>query len=264
MRDAVLCLVLFAAMPTSASSNFPDHSTRLVDMSVSQRAEYLARLEGSDRAAALAEVTTAQWMELGRKTLQEIGTYQVRLLKSERVGGEVQPEQEYEALVRESPRAIHAEVVRGPATGRKILFNAAARATQMKVTECGLLGMAGGFWVDLRGTLARRESNHSIADLSIGGMLSLLAANLARADPFGGYVRERVGFNERGRWCVRFRAPAGATGLYARRSRVCVEPETGLPLEVENEDDHGFLERFIVLDVSPASAAQVKAAVEVE
>lgn len=259
MIEAVLSLALWSAVPPASLAEDPDADAGapLHALSVSSRAARLAALNLSDRATALRAISAQQWIALGRRAVDELGTYRMKLRKTERVDGDIQEEQTYDVWVRETPRAVRAKVVHGPGTGREIQYDETVRANQMKVTEPGLLGVAGGFWVDVKGTLARRESNHSVADLSLGAMLSLMSTNFARAEPFGGYHREVLGFDSRGLWCLRFHAPAGASGLYATVSRVCVQPETGWPLEVENEDDKGFLERFVVSGVTPKDPAVV-------
>jgi hypothetical protein len=85
-------------------------------------------------------------------------------------------------------------------------------------------------------------------------MLTLLDQNVVKARAFGGFTRTDLGWNERGRYCVQVDAPPKATGLYARRSVICLDPVSWLPMENTNWDDKGLLEAFVFTDVEPHGA----------
>jgi hypothetical protein len=74
---------------------------------------------------------------------------------------------------------------------------------------------------------------------------------MLKAKPFGGFLRNDEGWNERGRWCIRYDAPPKATGLYAVASRACLDAATGLPMEMTIWDSHGLLESYLYSDLEP-------------
>ncbi|HVR64986.1 MAG TPA: hypothetical protein VMU50_23980, partial [Polyangia bacterium] len=52
------------------------------------------------------------------------------------------------------------------------------------------------------------------------------------------------GFDASGCYWMEYTAPPGAKGLYAQRTRLCVDARLGLPVKVEVHDGQGFLERY--------------------
>jgi hypothetical protein len=207
-----------------------------------------------DQAQALRDASTESILAMGRAALPKLGIYRVKLTKQERMGSKLQSPQVLRVWVREEPLAVRMQFLEGP-SGRKLIYDSTTRPGEMRVHEHGFLGIVGATWVSIHSSLVRGDSNHLITEAGIGALLRLQTADMVRAQPFGGFSRNDEGWNERGRWCVRYDAPSKATGkatgLYATASRVCLDPATALPMEMTVWDEHGLLESYLYTELEP-------------
>jgi len=201
-----------------------------------------------DQAKVLREASVEEILALGRAALPKIGVYRAKLTKQERIGSKLQSPQVLRIVVREEPLAIRMEFLEGP-TGRKLIYDSTTRPDDLRVHEHGFLGIVGATWISIRSSLVRGDSNHLVTEAGIGALLRLQAADMVRAKPFGGFSRNDEGWNERGRWCVRYDAPPKASGLYATASRVCLDPATALPMEMTVWDAWGLLESYLYTEL---------------
>ena len=193
--------------------------------------------------AKLLQATSPEdLIAIGRESVRLLGTYRARLLKQERVNGKVLPPQIIEVVVQPAPRALRLEYVEGPKSGRRVVWNQ-SRPSEMLVRESGILGLA-SMWIDLDGRLARGDSNHSVTELGFAPLFDLLASDLRKGRAQGGLIRKDEGFDASGAYCMVYTAPPGAKGLYAQRTRLCIDVGLGLPVKIEVNDGQGFLERY--------------------
>jgi Protein of unknown function (DUF1571) len=206
------------------------------------RIDELRALPEAELGARLRATSADELVALGREGVRRLGTYRATLTKQERVGGEVLAPQTIEMLVQPSPRAVRLEYVSGPKAGRKVVWSE-TRPKQMLVREGGLLGMM-SVWLDIEGGLAHRDTNHRVTELGFGPLLDIMAIDLARGARYGGHQRHDEGFDQAGRYCIVFVAPRAAVGLYAQRTRLCIDARLALPVELEVHDGSGFLERY--------------------
>jgi hypothetical protein len=213
------------------------------------RLEELGSLAPPALAERLRATTPEELIALGRQGVRRLGTYRARLLKQERVDGKVLPAQTMEVIVQPSPRAQRLEYVEGPKAGRKVIWTE-KRPGEMLVREAGILGIA-SLWIDLGGRLARGDTNHSVTELGFAPLLDLVASDLAKARAQGGHTRKDQGFDGSGAYCMEYTAPPGAKGLYAQRTRLCVDAKLGIPVKIEVYDGQGFLERYEYTHVRP-------------
>ncbi len=195
-------------------------------------AALVARTPRAELGALLQATSVDDLLARGRRTLQGFGVYGARLTKRERVRGDLLPAQVLDLVVRDQPLAARVVFAEGPAKGRKLLYNAELRKDEMRVREAGPLGLF-AIWLSLDSGMARRDTNRSVTDLGFAALLRLLQGDLDRARPHGGFARTDEGFDAQGAYCLRFAAPAGATGLAGDRSRICIDPLLGLPVKSE-------------------------------
>jgi hypothetical protein len=186
---------------------------------------------------------------LGREGVRRLGTYRARLLKQERVDGKLLPAQTMEVIVQSSPAAQRLDYVEGPKKGRHVIWTH-KRPTEMLVREAGILGIA-SLWIDLSGSLAHGDSNHNVTELGFGPLLDLVSSDLRKATAQGGLARKNQGFDGSGCFWMEYTAPPAAKGLYAQRTRLCVDAKLGLPVKIEVHDTRGFLERYEYSNVRP-------------
>ena len=197
----------------------------------------------------LVATTPAELIVLGREGVRRLGTYRARLLKQERVGGKLLPAQTMEVIVQSSPAAQRLDYVEGPKKGRHVIWTY-KRPTEMLVREAGILGIA-SLWIDLSGSLAHGDSNHNVTELGFGPLLDLVSSDLRKGTAQGGLIRRNQGFDGSGCFWMEYTAPPEAKGLYAQRTRLCVDAKLGLPVKIEVHDTRGFLERYEYSNVRP-------------
>jgi hypothetical protein len=215
----------------------------------------LAAPAANDAAAdALRKASVDEILARARTSLPQLGAYRVKLRTQERIGGKMRPAQLIQLWVREQPLALRLLFIEGAAKGRRALYDTTVRSDDLRVHESGFLGIAGAIWIGIHNRMVYGDTNHPITDVGLGAVLRLLVRDVERSKPFGGYVRTDLGWNERGRWCLQFDAPPKATGLYAKRSQICLDPETWLPMENTNWDEKGLLEAFVFTDLEPHAA----------
>jgi hypothetical protein len=203
---------------------------------------------------ALRNASSAELLARGRAAVAALGAYRVRSTVEERIKGKLQDPQTLQMWVREQPFAVRVEYLTGHAQGRKVFYDAQTRPGDVRVKESGFLGIVGALWISTKSSLVYGDTNHPITDVGLGAILRIQSADIEKAKAFGGYKRTDVGLNERGRYCIQYDAPPSATGLYATRSLICLDPATALPLEVTDWDQKGLLERFIFRALEPHAA----------
>ncbi|HEY2902793.1 MAG TPA: DUF1571 domain-containing protein [Polyangia bacterium] len=213
------------------------------------RLDALATLPPLALAERLGGTSPDDLIVLGREAVRRLGTYRARLLKQERVDGKLLPPQTMEVIVQTSPRAQRLDYVEGPKAGRHVIWTQ-KRPTEMLVREAGILGIT-SLWIDLGGRLAHGDSNHNVTELGFGPLLDLVSSDLHKADAQGGHVRKNQGFDGSGCFWMEYTAPPGASGLYAQRTRLCIDAKLGLPVKIEVHDAHGFLERYEYTNIRP-------------
>lgn len=205
-------------------------------------------------APPIEDTPTETLLARARESLRAMGPYRVRLTEQERVGGKLLEPQQIQLWIREEPLAVRLLYVGGPAKGRKGLYDCAVRPGDLRVREAGFLGIAGPIWIGIHNSLCLRDTNHPVTDVGFGALIRLETEVFEKAKAFGGFTRTDEGTNERGHHCLRFDAPKGAKGLYAVRSRICIDPATSLPVEMTNWDAQGLLEKYTFDNLEPGAA----------
>jgi hypothetical protein len=218
-----------------------------------ERRAFLATRSRPELAEILRALPTERLLQLGQEGVRQLGTYSARVRKQERVGGKLLEAQLMAITVRERPFALRMEVVGGPKTGRKVLYDEQLRKKEFRVREAGILGIK-ALWLDLDSGLSRRDTNHRVTDLGFGPILRQLQRDMQLAASHGGHTRADERFDEQGRWCLTFVAPPAALReLYAQRTRMCLDLSLALPVEIEVYDTAGLLERVALTEVKRES-----------
>lgn len=196
-----------------------------------------------ERAKRLAQLPVAELIASAQRKVGELGTYKLRLIKQERVGGKLLPQQTMELFIQQAPLAIIGEVVAGPAKGRRLLYNAALRTDEFRVKEAGILGAAGPVWIGLEHRMTRRDTRHPATNLGYAPVLALIEQDFKKGRAAGGHVRKDEGFVGDS-YCMLYTAPKGVKDLYADKARLCVDPVSLLPTLIETFDSEGLMERL--------------------
>lgn len=192
----------------------------------------------------VSELATDALLDAGEEAVRALGAYSARLVKQERVDGELLPVQTLELVIREDPLAVRILYTGGPPKGRRVLYDATARKGELRVKEPGLLGVVGAVWLDVDSGMTRRDTNHPVTNLGLGPIIRLMKRDFEAAKAFGGLKRHDEGPDARGRHCLVFTAPESAKGLYAHKTRVCMDAKSLIPAVVEVHDKKGLLETY--------------------
>ncbi len=254
MNPVLLTLLmpgLLLSTPAPTSSPVPGFAR----LPLEQRRAEIKTLTRERLIELFATTPVAVLLEAGKAAASQMGTYESRVVKRERVSGKLLKPQTIHLTVRQEPRAVRLEILDGPAKGRKVVYDSTVKKGELRVREAGLLGLTGGMWIDINSKLTRSDTNHPIGDFAFTSIIGVLEDSFKKGEALGGYARKDEGFDSAGRYCITFTAPAGGKDLYASRARICMDPVLALPVIMEIDDANGPLERFDFSDVKPVAKA---------
>jgi hypothetical protein len=248
---AVLMPGLLMSTPAPASSPVPSFAR----LPLEQRRAEVKELTRERLVELFVMTPVAELLDAGKAAAAQMGTYEARVVKRERVSGKLMKPQTIHLTVRQSPRAVRLEILDGPAKGRKVVYDSTVKKNELRVREAGVLGLAGPMWLDIHSELTRSDTNHPINDFAFTSIIGVLEDSFKKGEAFGGFTRKDEGFDTAGRYCISFTAPAGGQHLYATRARICMDPVLALPVIMEIDDKQGPLERFDFSNVKPVAQA---------
>ncbi|MFT3838304.1 MAG: DUF1571 domain-containing protein [Myxococcaceae bacterium] len=240
-----LALVLLAA---------PAFGAELKILDDAQRREAVKTATKDELAQAMQQTPPRTLILIGKQAVAALGTYSYRMGKTERVKGELLDEQTIDVFVKEDPFAVRLEYVKGPAAGRKVLYNSKERADEFRVHESGFFGVFGKLWVSVDSSMAKTDSNHTVKEAGLARLLNRLESDLDKGDKQGGFKVTHEGWNASGEWCAIYEAPNEGKGFSAYKTRICTDLSAGLPMKVESYDARShLLERYLFSDVKTVS-----------
>jgi hypothetical protein len=254
MNPALLALLLpglLMSTPASTSSPVPGFAR----LPLEQRRAEVKTLTRERLVELFATTPVDVLLDAGKAAASQMGTYESRVVKRERVSGKLLKPQTLHLTVRQEPRAVRLEILEGPAKGRKVVYDSTVKKNELRVREAGILGLTGPMWLDVNSKLARGDTNHPIMDFAFTSIIGVLEDSFKEGEALGGFTRKDEGFDAAGRYCITFTAPPGGQHLYATRARICMDPVLALPVIMEIDDAHGPLERFDFSDVKPLTKA---------
>ena len=188
----------------------------------------------------------------GRDRLRQLSSYQVRLIRQERVGAALQPEEEVLLSLRRDPRAVRIEWPAGPHKGREVLYSATDPGV-MHVHMADSPIPLPPLTLALNSPQVVSSSRHPITEAGLDDVLEKLEASLDGADR-GGHMADTLtvagpetpaGLD---RPCTKVTrlTPAGETWV------VHLDRQTGLPALVQAHAANGdLLERYAFRDLKP-------------
>lgn len=215
-----------------------------------QRRAELAHLSRAELSTLFQGTPPPSLVTMCQRGLTELGTYSVRMQKSERVSQGGIERQDIDLTVRPEPLAIRGEFGEGPAQGRRLLYNKALRPEAIRIKERGFFGVFGGVWLDLNSDVMRKQSSRPATDLGFAVPVAHVVHDFAAVANFKGAHNDIDGFDAQGRLCVRTRAPVEAK-LFAPDMRICFDLYWGLPVLIESFDKAGLVESFAFDKVRP-------------
>lgn len=216
------------------------------------RRELVKSTPREELARIMKDTPQAKLLAMGQRIVVGLNTYSYRMLKQERVKGELLPEQTIDVYIREVPFSVRLHFVKGPGTGRKLVFNPSVRANEFRVREAGLLSIAGSIWLNVDSSFAKSDSNHTIREAGIGTLLARLMRDTERAKPLGGFPLVPEGWNEKGEHCGSYMSPPASPPFDYAKTRICTDLVSGVPMKVEGYGLKGeLLEKWHFSDFKP-------------
>jgi hypothetical protein len=219
-------------------------------MTEAERKAAVAKLSKDEIEAALRTTPPDLLLGLSAQAIAAMGPYQYLMVKQERIRGTLQGEQTIRTTIQEEPSAIRLEYLKGPSAGRKLIYNSTVKKAEFRVREPGFLSIVGRLWIPLVSDLTKNDSNHTVAEAGLGALVRRLQADQKRAGT--SLTVEHEGWNAAGHFCSVYILPNGGKGFDNAKTRVCTDPQAGVPMKIEGFDAVGALiERYAFSDLKP-------------
>ncbi len=221
-------------------------------MTEAERKAKVTQMSRDEIEAALRTTPPDLLLNLSAQAIVAMGPYQYVMVKQERINGTLQGEQTIRTTIQEVPNAIRLEYLKGPAAGRKLVYNSTVKKNEFRVREAGFLSIVGKLWIPLDSDLTRNDSNHTVAEAGLGSLVRRLQADQKRAGAAIGVQHE--GWNAEGHFCSLYVLPDGGKGFDNAKTRVCTDPQAGVPMKIEGFDARGgLIERYAFSELKPVT-----------
>jgi len=109
-----------------------------------------------------------------KERLDALSTYQVNITRTERVGGQMQAEEEVVLSIRRNPKAVRLEWAKGPNKGREVIYSAAINDRMMYVNSGNSALPIPRMTIPVDSPLALRNSRHPISEAGFDTILDNL------------------------------------------------------------------------------------------
>ena len=219
-------------------------------MTEAERKVKVDKLSREEIEAILRSTPPSLLLTLSAQAVVALGSYQYIMVKQERIRGTLLGEQTIRTTIQEAPNAIRLEYLKGPAAGRKLIYNTAIKKNEFRVREAGFFAIVGRLWIPLDSDLSKNDSNHTVAEAGLGSLVRRLQADQKLAGARLGVEHE--GWNADGYFCSMYVLPDGGKGFDSAKTRVCTDPLVGVPMKVECFDGEGTLvERYAFSELKP-------------
>lgn len=221
-------------------------------MTEAERKAKVTQMSRDEIETALRTTPPDLLLDLSAQAIVAMGPYQYVMVKQERINGTLQGEQTIRTTIQEVPNAIRLEYLKGPAAGRKLVYNSTVKKNEFRVREAGFLAIVGKLWIPLDSDLTRNDSNHTVAEAGLGSLVRRLQADQKRAG--AAIVVQHEGWNADGHFCSLYVLPNGGKGFDNAKTRVCTDPQAGVPMKIEGFDARGgLIERYAFSELKPVT-----------
>ena len=175
-----------------------------------------------------------------RQVMREIGDYSCVLIKRERIGGQMMPENVIALKVRARPFSVYMRW-QDPQEqdGQEACFVAGKNGNKMRVHPNGGLALLGWVTLDQRDPRALKTTRHAIAEAGLSNLIERYAAAWGAERSLGQTQVQLAEYEYNKRCCTRVEVahPARTLGQYEYfRTVIYFDRETKLPIRVECYD----------------------------
>jgi hypothetical protein len=190
-------------------------------------------------------------------------TYQVAITRTERVNGQVLPEEKALLSIQRNPKAVRLEWPEGPNQGREVIYSAAVNDKVMHVNVANSAIPIPRMTIPVDSVLAMRNSRHSITEAGFDTIFDNLSGQLdANGRPTGAEGRLTYKGLQKtegvDRPCHLIQRITPSKEIW----RVYLDPDNLMPVVVTaHQPDGGLLEsyRYENLKANPADLAVAEA-----
>jgi outer membrane lipoprotein-sorting protein len=191
--------------------------------------------------------------------LKALKTYQMKVTRTERVGSQLQPEEEIILSIRREPKAVRLEWASGPSKGREVIYSSSVDPRNLFVHMPSNAIPLPVMKISVDSPMITRNSRHSITEAG----LETIIENLRKGDGAGnkaassGGVLKYLGTKKPqsfDRLCHQFERKTPTGEVWS----VWLDDQTFLPRVVVASDSHGqLIERYVYRDIqeNPADLA---------
>ena len=171
---------------------------------------------------------------------RNVRDYQCKLIKRERVGNVLQPQNTMLMYARTTPFSIYFRWLEPTSlAGQEVCFVAGRYNNNMRVHPNGLRSMVGFVTLDVNDPRARATSRHAITEAGIGALIGQLATSWEKERQWNATRVQTAVYTFDGRRCTRVDMihPANRDGRYLHyRDIVYFDQESHLPVRMEAYD----------------------------
>ncbi len=129
-------------------------------------------------ASTEPKVTLKDLLDDARKRLDSMETYQVAITRTERVNGNVLPEEKALLSIRRNPKAVRLEWPDGPNKGREVIYSAAINDKVMHVNVANSAIPIPRMSIPVDSVLALRNSRHAITEAGFDTIFNNLSGQV--------------------------------------------------------------------------------------
>jgi hypothetical protein len=183
----------------------------------------------------------AQLIADAKLSFSRVKDYMGTLVKEERVGGQLQPEQYISFRIRQQPYSVYLKWT-GPKQfdGQEAMYVAGKNGDKLKARAAGLIGAVGFVSLDPTDPRALKQSRHTITDTGIGHLIESITHchEIERQAPSGQVQTTYREFAFQGKQCVGMETVHKVNNgqFYCYRSVVYFDKQTKLPVRFEAYD----------------------------
>jgi hypothetical protein len=123
-----------------------------------------ARVASQPPRAASSDDQLRTILVKARSKLESMSTYQVNITRVERVGSQLQPEEEVVLSIRRKPKAVRLEWAKGPSKGREVIYSSAINGRMMYVNMANSALPIPRMSIPIDSPMVLRNSRHPITE----------------------------------------------------------------------------------------------------
>lgn len=212
-------------------------------------------LDGPEQVAATNDLSEIRKLVDGaRASLASMTTYQAQMIRQERVGATLQPQEEVVLSVRRDPLAVRLEWPNGSSKGREVLYSAAETGGKLKVNSPGSL--VGPLSFEPNSPIVLKNSRHPITEAGLDNLLSTFESRVAKQEQGRGDGATMVYSGvvetpELGRPCHQIRETRANGEIWV----IAIDQQSQIPVLLRGQSADGqLLELYVFRHVVPDPA----------